>query len=66
MCKIKWVNKLSQESGFVASISEKEKHFNNTFDESAAKEYKSEKSANAAIAKLVAFGEAEMNDFVIV
>ena len=66
MCKIKWINKFSQETGFVASISEKEKHFNNTFDESSAKEYKTERSAASAIRKLVSFGEAEMNDFVII
>ncbi len=66
MCKIKWTNKFSQETGFVQSISAKEKHFNNTFVEGEAKEYKTATAAKAAIAKLVSYGEADMNEFAVV
>ena len=65
MCKIKWINKFSQETGFVESIETKEKHFVNTFDESKAKKFKTAEAAQKAINKLVGFGEAEANDFVI-
>ena len=43
MVIIKWTNKYSNETGYVASISTKNECFINTFEESEAKRY-SEKS----------------------
>ena len=39
MVKIKWTNKFSNETGYVASVSAKNKCFVNTFDKNEAKEY---------------------------
>lgn len=63
---IKWTNKFSGEVGYVESVSEKERHFNNTFDINKAKQYKSISNAKGAITKLTAFGEADNNVFEIV
>lgn len=60
---LKWTNKYSGETGFVESISAKEGHFNNTFDEKDAKRYKSESIAKRMITTLRGMGETENNDF---
>lgn len=57
---IKWTNKYSGETGYVASISRKERHFINTYDREEAKEYSS-KTVDKMINDLVSFGEAEDN-----
>lgn len=62
MVIIKWTNKFSGETGFVSSLSMKEKHFNNTFDAAEAKQY-SEKAVKAVFTKLDNFGETENNVF---
>ena len=64
--KIKWINKYSNEIGFVKSIDYKKKHFNNTFNENEAKKFVSVESAEKAIAKLIEYGEGENNNFEIV
>lgn len=63
--KIKWVNKYSQESGFVKNVDYKRHHFINTFNEDEAKKYASTDSANKTIAKLIDYGEGENNDFFV-
>lgn len=64
--KIKWTNKFSNESGYVRRVSNKDKHFINTFDESEAKTYKTARAAEAIIERLTDFGEAESNEFEVV
>ncbi len=66
MVLLKWTNKFSNETGYVESVSAKEKHFVNTFDANAAKRYSSRAVANRMIASLRSYGEAENNDFEIV
>lgn len=65
MVVIKWKNKFSGEEGFVESVSTKEQHFINTYDQSQAKQY-SESSAKGIITKLISYGEAENNDFITI
>jgi len=63
---IKWTNKFSGETGFVKSVSTKEKHFINAFDQKSAKKYKDASSAERVIKALISYGEAEANDFAII
>lgn len=62
---LKWTNKYSGETGYVESVSTKEKHFNNTFEKESAKTYKTESAAKKIIASLTAMGEADNNDFEV-
>ena len=66
MFVLKWTNKFSGETGYVASISTKDKHFVNTFDINEAKVYKTSVVANRMINTLAAFGEADNNTFEVV
>ncbi len=59
---IKWTNRYSGETGYVASVSRKEGHFINTYDRSEAKDY-SPKSVDRIISELLSFGEGEDNVF---
>ena len=59
---IKWTNKYSGETGYVASISRKEGHFINTYNREEAKEYSS-KTVSKMINDLISFGEGEDNEF---
>lgn len=63
---IKWTNKYSNESGYVADVSAKEKCFHNTFEKGGAKLYASESSAKKVIATLEKYGEGENNNFEVV
>lgn len=63
---LKWTNKYSKETGFVESISAKDKHFVNTFDKESAKKYSSKAIANRMISSLKAYGEADQNDFDVI
>ena len=65
MVIIKWTNKYSNESGYVASISTKNECFINTFEESEAKRY-SEKSVKGMLIKLESFHETDDNDFEVI
>ncbi len=65
MVKIKWTNKYSNESGYVASISTKEKCFINTFDENEAKAY-SEKAVKGIMTKLESYHETDDNVFEVI
>ena len=65
MTVIEWTNKFSGETGYVQSISAKEKHFNNTYDINEAKRYK-ENIAKGMITNLTSYGEAENNNFEII
>lgn len=60
---LKWTNKYSGETGYVASVSSKEQHFNNTYDKEEAKRYQSESSVKRIITCLTAMGEADNNVF---
>ena len=62
---LKWTNKHSKETGYVQSISAKEKHFVNTFDKADAKQYASKSVANRMVTSLTSYGEAENNTFDI-
>ena len=65
MVKIKWTNKYSGETGYVAQISTKNKCFVNTYDLNEAKEY-SEKAVNGLLTKLESFHETDNNTFEVV
>jgi hypothetical protein len=65
MVILKWTNKFSNETGYVASLSTKNKCFYNTYDEGEAKQY-SEKSVGSLMAKLEAYHETDDNEFEVV
>lgn len=65
MVKLKWTNKYSGETGFVAQISTKNRRFVNTFDQNEAKEY-SEKAVKGLLTKLESFHETDNNTFEVV
>jgi hypothetical protein len=65
MVIIKWTNKYSNETGYVASLSTKNKCFNNTFEKSEAKQY-SEKAVASLMAKLESYNETENNIFEVI
>ena len=65
MVIIKWTNKNSNETGYVASLSTKNEYFINTFEEENAKRY-SEKSVAGIMKKLEAYHETENNDFEVI
>ena len=65
MVIIKWTNKYSNETGYVASLSSKNKCFNNTYEQSEAKRY-SEKSVNNLMSKLESYHETDNNYFEVV
>ena len=62
---IKWTNKYSGETGYVASVSHKEGHFVSTDDINKAKSYSSKTISNI-IKDLIEYGEGENNNFEIV
>jgi hypothetical protein len=66
MFKIKWTNKFSGETGFVADIKRKAGHFVSTFEAAEAKAFKNAKNAEKAIKTLAEIGEADNNNFEIV
>lgn len=55
---IKWKNTYSQETGYVGSVSSKEKCFH-TSDAQGAQIFKTERAANIAISKLKSYGQGE-------
>lgn len=63
MVKIKWTNKYSNETGFVMSVDNKNKHFVNTFNEDEAKVFANSGAANTTINRLIQFGEGDNNIF---
>jgi hypothetical protein len=65
MVILKWTNVFSNETGFVKSISNSERHFINTYNADEAKKY-SGKTINNVLAKLKSFGETENNVFEVV
>ena len=65
MVVIKWTNKFSNETGYVASVSTKNECFVNTFEKKNAKRY-SEKSVPGIMKKLEAYHETDNNDFEVV
>lgn len=65
MVKIKWTNKYSNETGYVAALSTKEHCFINTFDEDEAKAY-SEKAVKGIMTRLESFHETDNNIFEVI
>lgn len=64
--KIKWTNRYSGESGYVAAIDEVGRHFINAADIKDACIYRQTRTAEKVIDKLYEFGEGDNNDFEIV
>lgn len=62
---LQWTNKYSGDTGYVESISAKEKHFVNTFNQNDAKRYATRSVATRMITSLSSYGEAENNTFDI-
>lgn len=65
MVMIKWTNKFSNETGYVASLSTKNECFINTFEQENAKRY-SEKSVSGIMKKLENYHETDNNDFEVI
>ena len=65
MVIIKWTNKISNETGYVASLSTKNMCFINTFELEDAKRY-SEKSVPGIMKKLEAYHETDNNEFEVI
>ena len=65
MVVIKWTNKFSGETGYIASLSTKNECFNNTFELEDAKRY-SEKSVPGIMKKLEAYHETDNNEFEVI
>ena len=65
MVKLKWTNKYSGETGYVAQVSTKNRCFVNTYDQAEAKEY-SEKAVKGLLTKLESFHETDNNLFEVV
>ena len=63
---IKWTNRNSQETGYVATVSLKEGHMTNAADIADAKRYASRATAGRAIRMLKDVGEDVNNNFEIV
>ena len=63
---VRWRNRLSGETGYVKSVRAKLGHFENTWEQTEAKNYISEKAANNDIVLLNEIGEGKDNDFEIV
>ena len=62
---IKWINKYSSEEGFVAKVMKSKGYFENTFEQSKAKKYRSQNEASKDIDVLNSMGEGDNNNFVI-
>ena len=65
MVIIKWTNKYSQETGYVASLSTKNECFYSTTEKSEAKQY-SEKSVTSLMNKLESYHETDNNTFEVI
>ena len=65
MVIIKWTNKFSNETGYIASLSTKNECFVNTFEKENAKSY-SQKSVAGILKKLEAYHETDNNDFEVI
>ena len=61
MVIIKWTNKYSNETGYIASLSTKNNCFVNTFEQDKAKRY-SEKSVPGIMKKMEAYHETDKNE----
>ena len=58
---VKWTNKYSGETGFVAKVCKD--HFENTYDADGARKFTSAKQAEKAVTSFSEMGEAENNSF---
>lgn len=60
---IKWTNKMSNESGYVKSVSKAKGHFINTWEKMFAKKYQTDKQINKDLQILEEIGETQDNVF---
>lgn len=65
MYKIKWINRISGETGFVESVDTTKKHFINTYNFENAKSY-NKGNATKVIMCLNKYGEGLNNDFELI
>ena len=63
---IKWINKYSSEEGFVAKVMKSKGYFENSYEQTNAKKYRSVNEANKDIDFLNSTGEGDNNNFVVV
>lgn len=64
--RLMWINKYSGEKGYVKSIQKKKGYFENTFDISEARKFKSQGECVEAMAALHYMGETVNNDFIVI
>lgn len=64
MFNLKWVNKYSQESGYVSKVIKSKGYFENTFEQSKAKKYRYKTEVEREIQYLNSIGEGDNNDFI--
>ena len=65
MVKLKWTNRYSGETGFVAQVSTKNECFVSTYDWDEAKAY-SEKAVKGILTKLDSYHETDNNIFEVI
>lgn len=63
---LKWKNKYSGEEGYVKTMAHSKGHFVNTYEQSEAKIYTSDKVVAKDLEALKEMGETENNDFYTV
>lgn len=66
MVIIKWTNKYSNETGFVKQLRQKDRCFENTYEEAEARNYSSQSVARGVVKKLISYGEGKNNNFEII
>ena len=66
MVIIKWTNKYSHETGFVKQLRQKDRCFENTYEEAEARNYSSQSVVRGVVKKLISYGEGENNNFEII
>ena len=63
---IKWINKFSNEEGYVSKVMKTKGYFENSYEQKDAKKYRSINEANKDIELLNSLGEGDNNNFVVV
>ena len=63
---LQWTNKNSGEHGYVAAMRYTKGYFENTFDITKAKKYRSSVDLNKDMSFLASIGEMENNEFVTI
>jgi len=63
---IKWINKFSNEEGYLKSVKKADGHFVNTFDVEDAKTFARQSDITKTMKVLEEIGECENNDFEVI